>query len=63
MTKTKDETRPSVHVSIDVPELDAGLRFYGEVFGFVEKGAPFSGGDPRRQQRLPCPCAKGTGTS
>jgi predicted enzyme related to lactoylglutathione lyase len=33
--------RASVHVSIDVPELEAGLRFYGEVFGFVEKARPF----------------------
>lgn len=30
--KAKSATRPSVHVSIDVPELEAGLRFYGEVF-------------------------------
>ncbi|MBS2013028.1 MAG: VOC family protein [Deltaproteobacteria bacterium] len=30
-----------MHVSIDVPELEAGLRFYGEVFGFVEKARPF----------------------
>lgn len=35
-------TRPSVHVSIDVPELEAGLRFYGDVFGFVETGRPFA---------------------
>lgn len=34
--------RPQVHVSIDVPELEAGLRFYREVFGFVEKARPFS---------------------
>jgi predicted enzyme related to lactoylglutathione lyase len=33
--------RPSVHASIDVPELEAGLRFYGEVFGFVETARPF----------------------
>jgi predicted enzyme related to lactoylglutathione lyase len=33
--------RPSVHVSIDVPDLEAGLRFYGEVFGFVETMRPF----------------------
>lgn len=33
--------RPSVHVSIDVPDLDAGLRFYGSVFGFVEVARPF----------------------
>ncbi|MDX2018763.1 MAG: VOC family protein [Deltaproteobacteria bacterium] len=34
--------RPSVHVSIDVPELEAGLQFYGEVFGFVETARPFA---------------------
>ena len=33
--------RPSVHLSIDVPDLDAGLRFYGRVFGFVETARPF----------------------
>lgn len=33
--------RPSVHVSIDVPDIEAGLRFYGSVFGFVEKARPF----------------------
>jgi len=33
--------RPSVHLSIDVPNLDAGLRFYASVFGFVEKSRPF----------------------
>lgn len=33
--------RPTVHVSIDVPDLDAGLRFYGAVFGFVETARPF----------------------
>lgn len=32
--------RPGVHVSIDVPELEAGLRFYGEAFGFVETARP-----------------------
>jgi predicted enzyme related to lactoylglutathione lyase len=34
--------RPTVHVSIDVPDLEAGLRFYGSVFGFVETARPFS---------------------
>ncbi|MDB4981694.1 MAG: glyoxalase [Myxococcales bacterium] len=34
--------RPSVHVSIDVPDLEDGLRFYGSVFGFVEVARPFS---------------------
>jgi predicted enzyme related to lactoylglutathione lyase len=40
--KTKAAPRPTVHVSIDVPDLEAGLRFYGEVFGFVETARPFS---------------------
>jgi predicted enzyme related to lactoylglutathione lyase len=35
-------TRPTVHVSIDVPELEEGLVFYEAVFGFVEVGRPFS---------------------
>lgn len=35
------DVKSSVHVSIDVPELEAGLRFYGAVFGFVEKARPF----------------------
>ena len=35
-------TRPSVHVSIDVPDLEAGLRFYEAVFGFIEIARPFS---------------------
>jgi predicted enzyme related to lactoylglutathione lyase len=34
--------RPSVHVSIDVPDLEAGVAFYGEVFGFVETARPFA---------------------
>ena len=33
--------RASVHVSIDVPDLEAGLRFYGTVFGFLETTRPF----------------------
>lgn len=33
--------RPKVHVSIDVPDLAAGLRFYETVFGFVELARPF----------------------
>jgi predicted enzyme related to lactoylglutathione lyase len=32
---------PTVHVSIDVPDLEAGLRFYGSVFGCVQKARPF----------------------
>jgi predicted enzyme related to lactoylglutathione lyase len=35
------EPRPSVHVSIDVPDLEHGLTFYGAVFGFVETARPF----------------------
>jgi len=35
------DVRPTVHVSIDVDDLDAGVRFYGEVFGFAEKARPF----------------------
>lgn len=34
-------SRPSVNVSIDVPNLADGLRFYGDVFGFVETARPF----------------------
>lgn len=34
--------RPTVHVSIDVPVLEQGLRFYREVFGFVETARPFA---------------------
>jgi len=33
--------RPRVHVSIDVPDLEAGLSFYAAVFGFAEKTRPF----------------------
>jgi predicted enzyme related to lactoylglutathione lyase len=39
---SKPAARPSVHFSIDVPELEAGLRFYGEVFGFIETARPFT---------------------
>lgn len=37
-----DKARASVHVSIDVPDLAAGLRFYGAVFGFAEIARPFA---------------------
>lgn len=30
-------------VSIDVPSIDEGLRFYGEAFGFVETARPVDG--------------------
>jgi predicted enzyme related to lactoylglutathione lyase len=33
--------RASVHVSIDVPDLEAGLQFYASVFGFAETARPF----------------------
>jgi predicted enzyme related to lactoylglutathione lyase len=36
-----DDEGFSVHVSIDVPDLAAGLAFYGAVFGFVETSRPF----------------------
>jgi predicted enzyme related to lactoylglutathione lyase len=36
-----ENVRASVHVSIDVPNLEAGLEFYRSVFGFVEKSRPF----------------------
>lgn len=39
--RAKSAPRPSVHVSIDVPDLEAGLRFYAEIFGFVETARPF----------------------
>lgn len=35
------EARPSVHLSIDVPNLEQGLRFYSVVFGFQETSRPF----------------------
>lgn len=34
--------RPSVHVSIDVPDLEQGVRFYREVFEASETGRPFA---------------------
>jgi predicted enzyme related to lactoylglutathione lyase len=39
--RTSDSRRPSVHVSIDVPNLEEGLRFYRKVFGFIETARPF----------------------
>lgn len=39
--ETPAPVRPTVHVSIDVPSLEQGLRFYREVFGFIEKVRPF----------------------
>jgi predicted enzyme related to lactoylglutathione lyase len=31
----------SVHASIDVPDIEAGVKFYCRVFGFSEKARPF----------------------
>ena len=39
--QVRPASRPTVHVSIDVPELEGGLRFYANVFGFVETARPF----------------------
>jgi len=33
----------SVSVSVDVPSLEEGLRFYGEAFGFIKSAEPFPG--------------------
>jgi predicted enzyme related to lactoylglutathione lyase len=41
LTRQQDDARARVNLSIDVPDLDAGLRFYAAVFGFVEKARPF----------------------
>ena len=37
----KPRARATVNVSIDVPDLEAGLRFYASVFGFAETARPF----------------------
>ena len=41
MTRRTGDARATVNLSIDVPDLEAGLRFYAAVFGFVEKARPF----------------------
>ena len=43
MTNRKSDGgfRPTVHFSIDVPDLEAGLKFYRAVFGFIESARPF----------------------
>jgi predicted enzyme related to lactoylglutathione lyase len=41
-TNALGPTRPTVNVSIDVPNLEQGLRFYREVLGFAEKARPFA---------------------
>jgi predicted enzyme related to lactoylglutathione lyase len=40
-TGSSEGRRPTVHVSIDVPNLELGLRFYCEIFGFIEIARPF----------------------
>lgn len=35
------DAKPIVNVSIDVSDLDAGVTFYCEVFGWEEKSRPF----------------------
>jgi predicted enzyme related to lactoylglutathione lyase len=39
--RPSDDARAGVNVSIDVPNLENGIRFYGRVFGFVETARPF----------------------
>ncbi len=36
-----EEARATVNVSIDVPDVDAGVAFYCGVFGWSEKSRPF----------------------
>ena len=33
----------SISVSVDVPSLEVGLRFYGAVFGFTKISEPYRG--------------------
>ena len=33
----------SISISVDVPSLEEGLRFYGEAFGFVKVSEPYPG--------------------
>jgi predicted enzyme related to lactoylglutathione lyase len=33
----------SVSISVDVPSLEEGLRFYAEAFGFIKSAEPFPG--------------------
>jgi predicted enzyme related to lactoylglutathione lyase len=37
------ENKMKVTVSIDVPSIEAGLRFFGEAFGFTESSRPHPG--------------------
>lgn len=36
-----EDAKSIVNVSIDVPDLDAGVNFYCEVFGWKEQSRPF----------------------
>lgn len=57
------DDRPTVHLSVDVPDLDAGLRFYGRVLGFVETARPFPSMAILDANNLTvCMHAKGAGT-
>jgi hypothetical protein len=50
-----------VTVSIDVPSLDGGIKFFGDAFGFSESSRPHPGyvimtaGEARRSVFLPSP--------
>ena len=52
-----------VNLSIDVPDLDAGLAFYQGVFGFPEVARPFASMAILQAENLTiCVHAKGEGT-
>jgi catechol 2,3-dioxygenase-like lactoylglutathione lyase family enzyme len=38
-----EDTVISISVSIDVPSLEEGIRFYGEAFGFEKVSEPYPG--------------------
>jgi catechol 2,3-dioxygenase-like lactoylglutathione lyase family enzyme len=38
-----EDTVISVSVSVDVPSLEEGIRFYGEAFGFEKVSEPYPG--------------------
>jgi catechol 2,3-dioxygenase-like lactoylglutathione lyase family enzyme len=56
---SKESRRPSVHFSINVPNREQGLRFYGEVFGFVENARPFPTIAILDATTSPFPCVSG----
>lgn len=43
MVDRRLQAKMNVTVSIDVPSLDEGIRFYGAAFGFVETARPHPG--------------------